>query len=207
MEELQIETTVYSLAAEPPVEPNLPADERHLTLFRVATIVLGEHRELCLVKNISAGGALIRPYRALDPGAAVQVELKEGQPIGGSVSWSRGSECGIAFDRPVDILELLKTAGDGSRSRMPRIELNCIIFVREGAVLHRCVLHNVSQGGLRVESANALTVGADVAVSLSGLPPQGAVVRWQDGQRYGIAFNTVLPLAALVEWLQARQGA
>jgi hypothetical protein len=207
VEELQIETTVYSMSVEPPAEPDRRTDERRLTLFRVATIVTGEHRELCLVKNISAGGAVIRPYRALEKGAAIAVELKEGQPAGGCVSWARGSDCGIVFDRPVDVLDLLKTADDGPRPRMPRIEFNCVVFVREGAVVHRCLLQNVSQGGLSVEAANALTVGADVTVSLSGLPTQGAVVRWQDGQRYGIAFNTVLPLASLVEWLQARRGA
>jgi hypothetical protein len=206
VEELQIETTVYSMSVEPPAEPDRRADERRLTLFRVASIVVGNHRELCLVKNISAGGAVIRPYRALETGAAIEVELKEGQPAGGCVTWARGSDCGITFDRPVDVLDLLKTAGDGPRPRMPRIEFSCVAFVREGAVVHRCLVHNVSQGGLSVEAANALTVGADVTVSLSGLPAQGSVVRWQDGKRYGITFNNVLPLAGLVEWLQARRG-
>ena len=68
------------------------------------------------------------------------------------------------------------------------------------------MVQNISQGGVSIETANALSVGADVTVSLPGLAPQGAVVRWNDGQRYGITFNTVLPLAGLVEWLHARHG-
>ena len=207
MEELPIETTVYSMSAKPPAESNRRTDERHMTLFRVGAIVVGERRELCLVKNISAGGALIRAYSKLEPEERIHIELKERHPVAGQVSWLRGSDAGIAFDSPVDVVDLLKTSSDGPRPRMPRIEVSCVGFVREGAISHRAVIHNISQGGVSVETANPLTVGAEVAVSLPGLPPQGAVVRWKDGQRYGITFNTVLALASLVEWLHARQGA
>lgn len=206
MEELPIETTVYSMSADMPRESSRRTDERHLTLFRVASIIAGDRRELCLVKNISAGGALIRAYCALEPEAPVQVELKEGQPLTGNVTWARGSDAGITFDEPVDVVELLKVTSDGPRPRMPRIEVSCAGFVREGATLHRALLHNISQGGVSVETAKPLTSGADVTVSLPGLAPHGGVVRWKDGLRYGITFNSVIPLAALVEWLHSRQG-
>lgn len=207
MEELPIETTVYSMSADLPREPERRAGERHLTLFRVASITAGDRRELCLVKNISAGGALVRAYCALEADAEVQVELKEGQPLTGRVTWVQGSDAGITFDEPVDVVELLRATSDGPRPRMPRIEVSCTGFVREGAILHRALLHNISQGGLSVETSNPLTVGGDVTVSLPGLAPQGALVRWNHGLRYGITFNSVIPLAALVDWLHSRQGA
>lgn len=205
MEELPIETTVYSMSARPPAQSNRRTGDRQMTLFRVGSIIVGERRELCLVKNISVGGALIRAYCKLEPDQRIEIELKERQPAAGQVSWVRGSDAGIAFDDPVDVVDLLKTTSDGPRPRMPRVEVSCVGFVREGATLHRAVLHNISQGGVSVETANPLTVGAEVAVSLPDLAPQSAVVRWSDGERYGITFNTVLSLAGLVEWLHARQ--
>ena len=207
MEELPIETTVYSMSGEPPADAEQRGAERHLTLFRVGSIITAGRRELCLVKNISAGGALIRVYCALKAEARIEIELKERQPVAGRVTWTRGSDAGIAFDKPVDVLDLLKTSGDGARQRMPRIETDCVGFVREGAILHRAVVRNISQGGVSVETANPLTVGGEVTVSLPGLAPQGAVVRWNDGSRYGLTFNCVLPLAGLVDWLHARGGA
>ena len=204
LEQLPIETTVYSMSADPPPDTDRRADERHLTLFRVGSIVVGDRRELCLVKNISAGGALIRFYAAIEPEQRLQIELKEGQPIAGCVTWVTGSDAGITFDSPVDVLELLKSSSDGPRPRMPRVEVSCVVFVREGAVANRARLQNISQGGLKVECSTALTPGADVTVTLPGLPPQGGTVRWNDGSMYGISFNSVLPLAGLVEWLQAR---
>lgn len=206
MEQLPIETTVYSMSKEAPTADRR-SDERHMTLFRVGTIVIGDRRELCLVKNISAGGVSVRAYCTLEPDQAVLLELKEQQPISGTVTWLRGTDAGITFDERVDILEILKASGDGPRPRMPRIEVHCVCFVREGAAMNRAVLHNISQGGASVETANALSVDADVTVSLPGLAPLGAVVRWSDGNRYGLSFNTVLPLAGLVAWLHERTGA
>ena len=206
MEQLPIETTIYSLSDKAPPANDRRADERHLTLFRVGSIAIGTRRELCLVKNVSAGGALIRAYCVLEPGRQVEIELREGQPVKADVKWVRGTDVGLDFKTPVDVVDLLKNSGDGPRPRMPRVEVECVCFVRDGAIVHRALLHNISQGGLSVEAANPLTVGSDVTVSLAGLPPQAASVRWQDGSRYGIAFNTVLPLAGLVEWLQARSA-
>lgn len=207
MEQLPIETTVYSMSSDPPSDCNRRADERHLTLFRVGSMVVHDRRELCLVKNISAGGALLRVYSTLEVGLPIEVELKEGHRVSGTVSWVKGSDAGIEFGERIDVLDLLRASSDGPRPRMPRIEINCVCFVREGAILHRSRLHNISQGGLGVECPNPLGIGADVTVSIAGLAPQSAVVRWKDGDRYGISFNTVLPLGGLVEWLQARQGA
>lgn len=207
VEQLPIETTLYSMSAEPPTEGNRRADERHVTLFRVGTIVVRGRRELCLVKNISAGGALVRAYCSLEPDMKLHIELKERQPVSGVVTWIKGTDAGITFDERVDVIELLKSSGDDPRPRMPRIEVRSVCFVRAGAILHRAIVHNISQGGLSVETPNGLSVNADVTVSIPGLSPQDAVVRWAHGDRYGLSFNSVLPLAGLVAWLQERQSA
>ena len=39
--------------------------DRHLTLYRVGSIVVDDRRELCLIKHISAGGMMIRCYCAI----------------------------------------------------------------------------------------------------------------------------------------------
>ena len=81
MEEQPVETTLYSLSEAPP-EPRERRDgDRHLTLFRVGSITIGDRRELCLIKNISAGGMMIRAYCPIAEGTALSVELKSGQPV------------------------------------------------------------------------------------------------------------------------------
>jgi hypothetical protein len=200
-----VETTLYSLS-DAPQEPAGDGErrdgERHMTLYRVGSILVEDRRELCLIKNISAGGMMIRPYCKLESGTPVSVELKRGEQISGTVSWVRGDSAGVSFDESIDVVELLASSMEGPRPRMPRVEVRCIASVRQGSNVYGMRAHDVSQGGLKVESNRDLDVGAEVLVTLPGLPSREAVVRWRDGRTYGITFRRLIALAELVEWLR-----
>lgn len=205
MHEQPVETTLYSLAADPPRKRKRPRAERHLSLFRVGVLAIAGRRELCLIRNVSAGGMLVRAYSEIPAGTPVSIELKQGQSIAGTAKWVDGECVGVAFDKPVDVISLISPGDQGPRPRMPRIEVDCVATVRDGAKIVRTRGLNVSQGGVRVESKSELPVGANVIVSLSGLSPEPGVIRWKDGACYGIAFNRVLPVGQLVAWLRDRQ--
>lgn len=206
VEEMSVESTLYSVSSEPPAARSRRSNERHVSVFRVGSMFVGTSRELCLVKNISTGGALVRAYCPLEIEQALLLEIKEGQPVAGRVIWLEGSDAGIQFDSPIEIVELLSAATEGRRQRMPRIEVDCVGFVREGAVAHRSRILNISQGGICAEVPNPLTVGANVTVSLIGLAPQQGIVRWSNSSRYGIAFNAVVGLPVLIDWLHRAKG-
>jgi hypothetical protein len=202
--EQPVETTLYSLSNEVP-RADRRTDERHLTLFRVGSVTVGDRRELCLIKNISAGGMLIRAYCALEPGVEVAVELKHGEQVRGKVSWMRDNCAGISFDEPIDVVEVLAASMDGPRPRMPRVEVRCIASVRQGFQVYRLLARDVSQGGVKVETSRMLDIGSDVVVTLPGMAPQAGVVRWSEAGCYGITFNRLLALADLVSWLQQQR--
>jgi hypothetical protein len=44
--------------------------------------------------------------------------------------------------------------------------------------------------------------GCDLSVSLPGLEPQPAALRWRQDGHVGISFNRLIPLRDLVTWLQ-----
>lgn len=205
MQDRPVETTIYSLAASAPRQPERRSDERYLTLLRVGAIVAAGQRELCLIRNISAGGMMIRAYSPLAVGTAVSVELKQGDPVSGIVQWVEDGLAGVTFDSPIDVVGLLAPPGEGPRPRLPRIELDCMGWVRQDGDVLRARLVNVSQGGVRIETATALTVGGDAVVTLPGLTPAAGVVKWRDGESYGIAFNRALILSDLVHWLKDHQ--
>jgi hypothetical protein len=56
-----------------------------------------------------------------------------------------------------------------------------------------------------VSSDAALTVGADVVVTLAGLAPAAGVVKWSHEGTFGISFNRSLALPNLVTWLKDQQ--
>ncbi len=201
MEELPVETTLYSLSEALPIPAERRGDERHLTLFRVGSVTIGDRRELCLIKNISAGGMLIRAYCDIAPGTRVAIELKQGEQIDGTVGWMRDNCAGIAFDAPVDVIDLLAASMDSPRPRMPRVEIGCTASIRQESQVYGVRARDISQGGLKVETDRELTIGGDVVVSLPGLQSQQGVVRWREAGFYGINFNRLLSLAELVSWL------
>ncbi len=197
-----LETTLYSLSDAPPKPGDRREDERHLTLFRVGSITIGDRRELCLIKNISAGGMMIRAYCAIAEGTALSIELKSGQPVSGCATWTRDQNVGVTFDDQIDVIEILSASADGPRPRMPRIEVDCIANVRDGANVYRMPVCDISQGGIKVRGDPLLEHGCDLSVLLPGLEPQPAALRWQQDGQLGISFNRLIPLAKLVGWLQ-----
>ena len=206
MEEQPVETTLYSLSDAAPAPTDRREGERHLTLYRVGSITVDDRRELCLIKNISAGGMMIRAYCTIALDQRISVELKTGQPILGRVSWVREHNIGVSFNHPIDVIEILSASMDGPRPRMPRIEVLCHATVRDGSSVHRMRVCDVSQGGVKFETDKILPRSTNVVVSLPGLPPQPGVVRWVEDGFCGVTFNGLIALPLLVNWLQELRG-
>ena len=201
----QVERTVYSLSEDAPGRPDRRNGERYLSLLRVGALLVDGRREPCLVRNVSAGGMLIRPYSPIVADTAVCVELKHGETVSGVARWIEHGLVGIEFDEPIDVVALLTTSEDGPQPRMPRIELGCTAWVREDADIYRTRTLNISQGGMCVEGNPRLRLDTHVIVSLAGLGPVAGVVKWKEGERYGIGFNRVLAVNELMDFLRQQQ--
>lgn len=201
------ETTLYSLSD---AAPGPPDERRHgdrlTTLYRVGSLVIAGSRELCLIRNISAGGMMVRAFCPIPDAARLSVELKCGQSISGTVSWVRDIHVGIRFDHPIDVIDILSTSAEGPRPRLPRIEVDSSITLREGASTYRLRSCDISQGGMKLNCATPLAVGSDVVVTLAGIEPQPGVVRWARDDQMGVEFNRLLALPTLVGWLREQRG-
>lgn len=200
-----VDTTHYSLSSEIPAVPERRTGERHLSLLRVGALVIGGRRELCLIRNISGGGMMIRPYSAIEQGTPVSVELKHGEAVSGVARWSRDMLVGVEFDKKIDVLALLAPAADSPKPRMPRIDLSCSALLRHDGDVYRVEVMNVSQGGTCVRTTARLQVDGDVVVTLPGLHAAAGVVKWWEDDQYGIRFNRVYPLHELMGFLRQQQ--
>ncbi len=186
------------------LQPDRRRDVRHLTILRVGTILLGERRELCLVRNISAGGLMAIVYTEFQPGDRVCLELKTNQQIPGHVSWIRDSTIGVEFDEKVDVAEILSNPpllDNGWRPRMPRVPVDRFATLRAGARTYWVSTHDISQGGIKIEADQAIDIGAETVVTLENFRPITGVVRWRKGNVAGISFNQVIPFHELTRWL------
>ena len=201
----RIAQTGFSLSDQVPLPPERRHQERQLTILRVGILVIEGRRELCLIRNISAGGLMAHVYSPIEPDQRVTVELKSNQQMGGRIVWLREGNAGIAFDAPVDVAELLANPpmlGNGWRPRLPRVEIDRLATLRAGADTYWVQARDISQGGVKIDTDRPLEVGAEVVVTLEFFRPLAATVRWHSDQACGIAFNQIIPFDELIAWLK-----
>lgn len=199
--------TGFSFSNDVPQPPERRSAERHIKILRVGTIVVDGRRELCLIRNISAGGVMAHVYSQLSPGQQVSIELKTSQPVAGRVVWTRGGNVGIQFDASVDVAELLAAPQGGDNSwqpRTPRVEIDRMATLRFGA--RTCWVHarDISQSGVKIEAEpdEVPTAGEAVVITLDGFRPLAGVVRWSSEGTCGINFNGLIPFGDLIDWLK-----
>jgi hypothetical protein len=203
--------TIFSFSdrAPPPPEERR-RDPRHLTILRVGALVSERGRELCLIRNISAGGVMAHIYSRLAMGERVAIELKSNHRIDGEVVWLSGSNVGIQFEEPVDVTEMLSNHAaleNGWRPRLPRVEVDRLATLRCGATVYGVNTRDISQGGVKIETDQPLELGSEVVLTLDKFRPVHGVVRWCDGGLAGIAFNQLIPFHELMKWLRPDEGA
>jgi hypothetical protein len=182
---------------------------RHVTMLRVAVLYAAHGKELCVVKNISAGGPSARVYRTFTVGEPVEVELRSEERIEGSVQWVRDFEIGIAFPQEIDVESVLTSrwvTEDGRRQRLPRIELECRCRLRVGSRFYLATLADISQGGAKLQTHRAFQGSGEAILTLPDLGSLEGNVRWSHGNKVGLAFNERLPFELLVRWIQERRG-
>jgi hypothetical protein len=202
-----VEETTFSFSNEAPRPPERRRDQRHMTILRVGTLFLEGRRELCLIRNISAGGLMAHIYSRVGIGDRVAVELKTNHRIEGEVSWVEGSNVGISFDEQIDVEEILAShsgLANGWRPRLPRVEVDRLATLRVGSEVYGVSTRDISQGGVKIEIDREFEGGEEVVLTLDKFRPVAGVVRWYGEGLCGVAFNQVIPFRELMTWLRGQ---
>lgn len=206
LNQMEVEDTSFSFSERVPLPPERRNDKRHLKILRVGTLIIGSRTELCLIRNISAGGLMAHVYSPLEVGEIVTVALKSTHVLHGKVIWTREGNAGIEFDEPIDVEEMLSNPTlleNGWLPRMPRVEIDWLATVRSGAHTTWVSLRDISQGGVKFESDAPLQPGAQVTLTVDKFRSIRGVVRWWDQGLGGISFNELIPFQELMRWLRA----
>ena len=200
--------TVYSLSGEvPPLEA--AALDSDASVLQPGAVVAGSVRQMCFIRKIAAGGAVLHADVPLEEGRRLELELETGEQLDGTIVWRHGSEIGLRFDEAIDILPILArnlASQPGERRRMPRVEVDCQTLIEADTRSGVARIHDIAQGGVKLEAPFALATDERVLLVPQGLRPIEAVVRWADGGLAGIAFDPELSWEELMPWLRAQRG-
>jgi hypothetical protein len=175
---------------------------RYTTTMRVGTMTTETGSQLCLVKNVSAGGLRAQVFSPVPVDTYAHIAFKTGQRAAGTIIWVKDDHIGLKCARPIDVEELLTSSSAlpaGHSVRLPRIDIRRRATLRIGSLIVRGETLNISQGGCKLAFEREIELG-EAVVSIVGLYPIRGVVRWRDENCAGIEFNELIPLSRLAAW-------
>ena len=188
------------------LKPDRRKEGRLVALLRVGVLHARGHRDLCIVKNISASGLSARAYRQVTVGDEVHIEFKSGELLSGKVVWVRDWDLGINFADQIDFEAVLASrwVTEAQRRRnLPRIPISCDGRLKSGGRSVDVTLRDISQGGARLRiGASPLDLG-EAVLTLPDLAPMAGVVRWIADGQVGISFNECMSFEQLASWIHA----
>jgi hypothetical protein len=194
---------------EPVPKQSSVSDARLLTILRVGKLTIGRFEELCLIRQVGAGGVMAHVHAPLAARQRVQIELGRDRAFWGTVLWVKDKTAGIGFDADVELEGLLArstVAGEDYRSAGPRLNMDCEATLRVGGRFYKVRVHDLGQSGAGVSFLGTLEDGQDVVLTLQGFQPIQGVAVWCRKGRAGIAFHRPIGLEPLTRWLHDRFG-
>lgn len=185
-----------------PLPQDLPAREARLTtILLIGRLVTDERDWVCRVRNLSSGGLMAECDAALAVGTPVRIELRNMAVVNGEIVWARPPRAGVRFDAPVDVTELLRTgSGQARRPRAPRLTATCSVLLWYQGQTTAQTLVDLSQSGCRLAIAHPPPVDWPVRITIPGLPPRHATLRWARDGEAGFAFREILSFSELSTW-------
>lgn len=184
------------------------SDTRQAAVLRVALITIDRMTQFCRVVNVSERGVEVRLFSTATRGTRVRLQLPDTMRVSGTIVWSRGNAAGIHLDTPLD--------GEGTtqygaafdpkrRRRLPRASVAACARLRVGALTHHADLHDISPAGALIHTRKPLAATGPALLTLPDFAPIPSQVRWIDGLRVGLLFNTYLEMQTLAAWIDDRQ--
>jgi hypothetical protein len=199
------ELTAVSFNPVVPAPPERRGEERQTTLLRVGKLVTEGDERLCMIRNISSAGAMLKLYQPIAVGAAVAVEIAPDCPVTATVIWTQDELAGIGFDAPIDVVAALRAErqeGPSRRvARTPRLQVRRPALMHTDDIERDVILCDLSLQGAKIETDADLAYNTEVALFIDGLPPLSGRIRWCHDDRAGLEFDIPVQMDVLALWM------
>ena len=169
------------------------------TQLRVGSAALNSE-----IREISPLGATLRGAVDVCLGAGIAMELGNGQRVDAIVAWRGEQDVGVRFTRPVDVMALITrqlVSQPVERRTMPRVEVRCSAWLRDGERFAPVVIRNISAGGLLAEAVELPAEGERIEVFAEGISIPAGEVIWKRGELAGVRFERELSWQAILPWI------
>jgi hypothetical protein len=184
---LSVERSPTQMACTKPDRRHRP--RFHTVCFHVK-LVRGENAGLFRARNISDTGIKLVTHWRMAPGERVLIKMSEQLAIGGTVSWSEPTHCGIAFLQPIDCAALLRAGAELKRDDRRHGALRLETMTRATCYAENGIrpvrITDVSHHGMGLAHDGTLAQGMALKlIAENGVARSGAV-RWARAGRAGV---------------------
>ncbi|WP_422061424.1 PilZ domain-containing protein [Sphingopyxis sp.] len=196
-------------AAPQPLQPPQPVPgpdsdrrvaDRYRTVWRIAKVKRDGDVGLWRVRNMSDRGMMLAADVPVAVGEVLEVALSDAVAVRGTVVWSEGGRCGVAFDEEVDVADVLKRLAAEQRAsgyRQPRLPVHTQAQVVTDEGTSSIELVDLSQSGAGFIHEGHFEVGKELDLVLASGIRRKAIVRWARGNRGGLWLTQPLDRADL----------
>lgn len=182
------------------------AAPRFTLLIRTAKLVCGPAEYLCVIRDVSAEGISIRLFHPLpaidrlpaDVDARFVLEMQTGDRHPVQLVWEKPGEAGFKFLTPVDVEQMIRRSSRFAKREL-RFAAELPVKLAISGEKYPATLHNISQQGAMIESGHHLKIAQTLWIESRTLPDIEAKVRWRQGERYGLIFDTTFRMGDLAE--------
>ncbi len=168
------------------------ADNRTITVFRVARAAVCGQEALVYIRNISDSGMKLGIGLSVTLNDIVRVWISETICIEGKVVWYNSGECAIKFAEAIDSAAVLRLTAEQLRSgetRPPRFATDLPAVVTSERGMSAARVRDVSQRGMKIAHDGSFAPGLAVKIQLeSGIERRG-FVRWVRDELAGISLT------------------
>jgi len=173
--------------------------------FDPAVVYQAGFAKKCSLRRISALGAIVRGELENDPEQPIALELETGQRPAGTIAWQESGETGICFKEPVNLVALITrklVSQPVERRAVPRVEVRCDAWIKDGEEFAAATLRNISARGLQLEGDPLPPAGATISLFVEGLNiPPGEIV-WRKDNLAGVELQNDLSWATIIPWIR-----
>lgn len=184
--------------------------ERYVSVLKICRAIIGDHDQLCMVRNISSKGMKIELPGHAAPGDRVTIELRSDRILHGTIRWWQTHACGIELDDQVNLDEMLDNKPPSSllrcRPRSPRFVRSAALSIEHSGGKNEGMVYDISLQGICAEIPFSGRIGDRVVATVEGLPARSALVRWIRDKRLGLHFERSWPFTELALWLDSYNG-
>jgi hypothetical protein len=185
-------------------ETYVPRDKRLVTMLLLARLETATRDGLTRIRNVSTGGAMVETSLSLITGEPIRLETRD-LLFDGRIAWSKDGRAGIEFSGPADVTALMHPAASGRANyvvRAPRLLTECTVRLQSHGLFCSATLLDISARGGRLLLDRPLSIDGGITITIPGLDPQQAAVRWVNGEEAGVTLLSPIPFAKLEGWLQ-----